>query len=172
MEVKELQRKYFAARHAEYVKENKKKGIDIRPVDFIKQPAFIYTRVTSHDHDDSIEKQTNQILEYCEVNNIEIIEHFCDNGVSDCDMENRPRFKLMIESLRPGFVVICTSISRLSCFPGQLLNIIKSIKNASSKLTIINYLGADMDTPTGKCLFTTTTMFVELQHQQGHQLLL
>ena len=131
----ELQRKFWKLKNMEHAEKRPETNVqeELMPI-FINQDqrqGFLYSRVSTSqqvEYGHSLEAQYSQMLNYCDSNNIQIIGNFKDAGISGGEMKNRPELLLMLESLRPKYVVVCSAISRLSRNTEQLLQITKIIQ--------------------------------------------
>ena len=64
-------------------------------------------------NDKEMEQQEERVAEYCRMNQLEIDECFCDNGVSGLTLE-REGLQKMLNTLKKGDVVIVNDVARLT----------------------------------------------------------
>lgn len=172
MNEEQLIMRFKALKNAEYFSENNDKDQLSQQIDHNKTPAFIYSRVSTQfqlsDNSHSLETQVAQMRNYCDTHNIQIIKHFEDAGISGYDMDNRPQLKLMLNSLKPGYVVICAAMSRLGRNASQLLEITEIIKKAKADLILLD-VNLDTSNPIGTAMFTFMAGMAQLERDQTSQ---
>ena len=112
----------------------------------------------------SLPHQERQLFDYCKMNKIQVIETFIDDGVSGGTLE-RPGLKKMLNSLNPGFVVVCSAVSRLSRNTDQLSTIYNTIHSKQCELILLD-VGMDTSTPFGQAIMKILGVFAELERNQ------
>lgn len=168
MNVEELQAKF-----CEYKKNHEKSTkpeafnyiepfIASLPLNNESRPGVLYSRISTNYQNDgfSLEHQEKAMIDYCEKNNIYIIEKYSE-VVSGGSME-RMELKRLLSSLKPGYCVICNAVSRLSRNLEDLLSINRQIKEKKSSLILLD-IGVDSSTPNGKLLISLIGSISEIE---------
>ena len=79
----------------------------------------------------SIEGQKQQLLEYCEAHNMQVIRFYIDEGISGKSIEGRHALNRLLEDAPKGYFqeVIAWKISRIARNVNELLYLIKELNN-------------------------------------------
>jgi DNA invertase Pin-like site-specific DNA recombinase len=170
----ELRHEFFKIKNEEYLKKNpgrkdiEKDLIPLVEINPNQKQAFLYTRCSTNFQvvdGYSLDQQDAQLTDYCNNHNIQIIQKFQDAGISGGDIVNRPGLNQMLNSLRPGYFVICSNVSRLSRSTEQLLSINKQIKAKKAELILMD-LDMDTSTPSGKLMLTVIASLATFEKDQ------
>lgn len=174
----ELRMKFFAIKNQEHIDKKGSQNIDasselipITPINYNQKQAFLYTRVSTMNQKNdgfSLEVQNAQLRKYCEDRNFQVLHLFEDGGLSGGEMKNRPQLLLMLSSLKPGYYVVCASLSRLSRNMEQLLHIVKLIQDAKAELILLD-LNIDTSTPVGRMSLLVMGSISEFERNQTRE---
>lgn len=74
--------------------------------------VYGYCRLALADEQE-MAQQRKYVADYCEANNLELDEYFCDNGASGNTI-NRDEFQMMFNKLKKGDIVITKDVARLT----------------------------------------------------------
>lgn len=130
--------------------------------------GFIYSRVSTVMQVDtgySLEYQDVSLSEYCQKNSIVVVEKFADKGISGGSM-NRPQLLKMLLSLKSGYVIVCSSVCRLSRSVDDLLKIYNLIKEKGAEIMIMD-IELDTRTPLGKILLLTMGRLSQIENEKS-----
>ncbi len=130
--------------------------------------GYLYSRVSTQyqaDKGHSLDHQDKQLTDYCEKNNIIILEKFSDEGISGRSIERRHSLVRMLENLKPNYVVVCSNCSRLSRDTQDLLDINKRIEKANASLIILD-IQLDTTTPIGRMILTLMSSLNQFEVEQ------
>lgn len=165
----DLCRKYRALKYAQNAEKNGLTQVELTMIEKNQIPAFCYSRVSTafqlSENSHSLETQVNNIQKYCELNNYCIVQHFEDAGISGGSIDNRPQLLLMLELLKPGYIVICASMSRLGRNVAQLLDITNRIRKAQADLVLLD-INLNTSTSAGAAMFTIMAAMSQLERDQ------
>lgn len=170
MSLDELQKKYFEEKTKKYNKLHSKKEESPLPLlsNSTQRYGVIYTRVSTNmqvETGHSLAAQQQILTEYCKNNNILIVNHYTDEGISGGTIEKREGLKKMLLELRPGFVVLCTAVSRLSRNTQQLLQIHEEINLKKGQLILLD-VNVDTQTPVGRLMLTLLAGYSQMEKEQ------
>jgi site-specific DNA recombinase len=129
--------------------------------------VYGYTRVSTDmqvKEGASLEAQYAEILKYCNYNNISLGKVFCDEGLSGGTLD-RPELTKMLGELRPGIVVVCKNLSRLSRSVKQFQEIFETIMSKGAHLVLLD-MGVDTTTGIGKLLLVISSGLAEFERNQ------
>lgn len=168
----ELMKKYFRSLNEDYIKKNKdtikdyeKNLIPNEQINYHLRHALLYTRVSTNmqvEEGFSLDAQDSQLTKYCDTHNIQIIGKFCDEGISGWTISKRPQLQALIKTLRPGYILICAALNRLSRNAKQLLEIYDVISNKQCEIILLD-LQLDTSSPAGKMMLTMMSSFAEYE---------
>ena len=108
-------------KNSENVSEQQK---EIRLTSEPKQ-GVIYVR-----HSNKDDYQETSLINYCQNNNIDIVDQFID----DSSDTNQPELQRMLHSLKPSMCVVCASMNRLSRNVKDVLKIFDTINKSNASL--------------------------------------
>lgn len=94
----------------------------------------------------STEHQYAIMEEYCQKNDIIILEKFNDLSISGKNISDRPALRDLLSKLDKNMVVICENVARLSRNTEDLMYIYKLIKSREAELVILD-ISLDSDGP-------------------------
>lgn len=112
----------------------------------------------------SLSHQEKQLADYCKSNKIQLLNTYSDDGISGGTM-NRPGLNKMLSDLRPGMVVVCSSVSRLSRNTDQLSTIYNTINERKCSLIVLD-VGVDTNSPIGQAIMKILGVFAEFERNQ------
>ena len=102
------------------------------------RPVFGYCRYsTQGQHETSIEKQKEYILEYAKQKELRTPEFFSDRAQTG-RTEKRPSFRQMLSRVRPGTIVIVHEITRFARETHVFLGMIRQIQKAGGTIEFVN----------------------------------
>ena len=169
---------YNSFKNAYKEKVNNNNTVVSNPKFLLQREAFMYTRVSLIIQKDkklagesiSLDHQDYQIKEYCEKNNITIVEKFVDASKSGKNIEDRPALCDMLNKLktRKNMVVICSQVSRLSRNAEDLLKINRKIQKRQATLIILD-LPLDPGSLQGEMLLGIMGTIVTLERKANNQ---
>jgi len=136
------------------------------PLNNESRPAVLYMRIsTQYQQNDgySLEHQDSTLTKYCLNNNLYIVDKFVE-VISGGTME-RPELQRMLESLKPGYCVVCNAVSRLSRNLEDLFEIDKRIKQSKATLILLD-IAVDTSTTNGKLILTMMGSVSEIERAQ------
>jgi site-specific DNA recombinase len=131
--------------------------------------AFLYVRTSTTDQKNSIENQERDLIEYCDMRGIMIVDKFIDFGKSGKDITERPEFKRMmklVEECDPENpvvdMVLCAKLDR---FARSILDLLVSVRTLNEKNIRFNTLTHEFETvsPTGKLLVGILALFADFE---------
>ena len=104
-----------------------------------RKKAYAYTRVSTMNQVDgfSLEGQINEIKKYCEYNNIEIVNHYSDEGKSGTNIKGRPSFQRMMMDIKEKKEVNYVIVWKLSRFG-------RNAQDTLNSLDILKKHGVDL----------------------------
>ena len=124
--------------------------------------GVIYSRVLTIQSNFSIYHQDAELTDYCQKNNIEIVGKFVDISTGG-DMD-RPELQKMLQSLKPGYCVICASVSRLARKLQDLLSICEKIKESGSSLIVLD-INFPISSPEGNFLLSINGSISDFEYE-------
>lgn len=98
--------------------------------------VYGYCRV-AFKSEEEMEQQCKMIEDYCKDNDMEVVEYFCDNGVSGLKME-RGGLQRMLNILQQGDVVIIKDVARLTRNMHQYMTLVRLIYKAGATLVVMD----------------------------------
>lgn len=101
----------------------------------------------------SLEAQRNSILEWCAYNGYQLINIYCDEGISGKTIKHRKQLEAALAAISKGMAFVTYSLTRLSRSTKDLLHIKDVIEDAQADLVFINEK-IDTTTPSGNVVFT------------------
>lgn len=116
----------------------------------------LYTRVSTDEqrrNGQSIEAQKEQLYEYCNNNDLNVLDYYEDNGFSGGTL-NRPAFQKLLKDLRPNEVVLTCRLDRLTRSTVDGLSVINEWNNKNIGVKCIHDLDIDTTTANGKLILT------------------
>lgn len=116
----------------------------------------LYTRVSTDEqrrNGQSIEAQKEQLYEYCDNNDLNVLEYYEDNGFSGGTL-NRPAFQKLLKDLRSGEVVLTCRLDRLTRSTVDGLSVINEWNDKNIGVKCIHDLDIDTTTANGKLILT------------------
>lgn len=116
----------------------------------------LYTRVSTDEqrrNGQSIEAQKEQLYEYCNNNNLNVLEYYEDNGFSGGTLK-RPAFQKLLKDLRSGEVVLTCRLDRLTRSTVDGLSVINTWNDKNIGVKCIHDLDIDTTTANGKLILT------------------
>ena len=140
--------------------------MDSIPLNADSRPCVLYMRIsTQYQKNDghSLDHQDSILTDYCKKNNLYIIEKFVE-VISGGTMD-RPELQRMLNSLKPGYCVVCNAVSRLSRNMDDLSEINKRIKKSKASLILLD-ISIDTSTPNGKMLLNMVGSVAEIERAQ------
>lgn len=149
-------------------KKNQKESNPLIPLAQGQRYGFIYSRVSTQyqaDKGHSLDHQDKQLSDYCERNNIIVLEKYCDEGISGTTIKHRHALGKMLSDLKPNYVVVCSTCSRLSRNTQDLLEIHKQVASANASLIILD-IQLDTNTPIGKMILTIMSSLGQFEVEQ------
>jgi site-specific DNA recombinase len=150
------------------LEHSKKTGVQaLPPLEGGMRYGYAYTRVSTimqAQDGFSLQHQERQLYEYCKLNKIQLLHTYVDDGVSGGTLD-RPDLTKMLNALQPGYVVVCSSVSRLSRNTDQLSTIYKTINAKQCELILLD-VGMDTSTPIGQAIMKILGVFAELERNQ------
>ena len=170
MEEQELQ-KIFNEGKKPNQKKKKNQNEYVAPLNSVainadSRPGFLYMRVSTnmqYETGFSLEQQESALIDHCNKNNIYIVDKFIE-AVSGGSME-RNELKRMLKSLKPGYCVLATSVSRLSRNIDDLIEINKIINKSKASLILLDIF-MDTSTANGKLLLMMLGTVSEIEREQ------
>lgn len=175
MNAEELQKIFQEGKISHQQQKNQKKNnidyvapllMNSIPLNAESRPAFIYMRVSTsmqYETGHSLAQQESALIDYCLKNNLYIVDKFVE-VISGGSME-REELKRMLRSLKPGYCVIATAVSRLSRNIEDLLEINKIIQKSKASLILLD-ISVDTSTTTGKILLAMLGSVSEMERKQ------
>lgn len=125
---------------------------------------YAYCR-ESIDLESGIKIQKETILNYCKINNFEILKWFIDNDSSA--YLYRPNYEKMMQSiLVPGNEasgIICSNLSRFGRSTNSVLSDKERLRTSNKELILIKE-NMDTTTPTGRLQFGIFVLFNDFEH--------
>lgn len=112
----------------------------------------------------SLDAQTAKIHQYCELYNHEVIEIFCDPGVSAKNM-NRPSLKKALEKVGEDEILMFHNLSRLTRRSRDLYNIVHEMETKGAHLVSINEQ-IDTTTAAGRMFFGLMAVLNQFESEQ------
>lgn len=116
----------------------------------------LYTRVSTDEqrrNGQSIEAQKEQLYEYCNNNDLNVLDYYEDNGFSGGTL-NRPAFQKLLKDLRPNEVVLTCRLDRLTRSTVDSLSVINEWNDKNIGVKCIHDLDIDTTTANGKLILT------------------
>lgn len=98
--------------------------------------VYAYCRVALKNKEE-MAQQCKMIGDYCNDNDLEVAEYFCDNGVSGLKFD-RDALQRLLRVLREGDIVVVKDYARLSRDIHQCMDITKAIYRAGAVPKVIN----------------------------------
>ncbi len=98
--------------------------------------VYGYCRVALK-NEEEMAQQCKMIGDYCKDNGLELVECYCDNGVSGLKLE-RDALQRMLRILREGDIVVVKDYARISRDMHQCMEITKAIYHAGAVPKVIN----------------------------------
>lgn len=140
-----------------------------KPLDTGK--VFVYLRVSTEEQAVSglgLEAQLAAVKLYCELNGLEIIDVFRDEGVSSTvPLAKRPAGAELLRRLkaREAGTVVTSKLDRMFRKTVEALHTLEQWDKAGVRTCFLNIGGLALDTatPTGKLMFTIMVAFAELE---------
>ncbi len=124
--------------------------------------AAIYARVSTADQ--HAEAQVNQILDYIEARDLELISEHIDNGISGSQSRRPALDALMAEARRREIdLVVVTKLDRLARSVKHLCDVAAELEALGVDLVVLDQ-AIDTSTPTGRLLFHTLAAVAEFEH--------
>ena len=132
-----------------------------------KKNAVAYIRVSTHLQVDgfSLEGQLEEIQTYCNRNNINLLRHYKDAGLSGTSTEERSDFQKMLNDISKDnniHSVIVWKLSRLSRSMSDLASTVSFLEKHSVNLICITQ-GIDTSNPMGKSFVYMSGIFAEME---------
>lgn len=127
----------------------------------------IYMRVSTEEQAKegySLQAQRRKLVAYCDARDWEIIQVYCDEGISGSSIEKRPQATLMLNDLKKGLFenILILKVDRLCRNTRNLLEIVDLCKAYNVRLNAVEE-SIDYTTPTGKMMLTILGSFAELE---------
>jgi DNA invertase Pin-like site-specific DNA recombinase len=98
--------------------------------------VYGYCRV-AFKSEENMAQQCKMIEDYCKSNGLELVECYCDNGVSGLKLD-RDALQMLLSVLREGDIVVVKDYARLSRDMHQCMDITESIYREGAVIKIIN----------------------------------
>ena len=118
-----------------------------------QQLAYGYSRVSTKEQEKggiSLETQSAKITDYCKSNNLKLVKIFTDS-VSGKNMDERPEFLALLQTVKDGDYIIFSDLSRLSRRASDSLNTLEKYDKVKFICLSPNI---DFSTVLGKLMFT------------------
>lgn len=129
----------------------------------MKTKAVIYARVSTKDQ--NCERQLNELKEYAERAQIELIDEFVDIGISGTKgREDRPELARMMKgaTARRFNKVLVWSLDRMGRSTQHLVNLSEELRELNIDLFILDQ-SIDTSTPHGRMFFTIVSSFAQFE---------
>ena len=127
----------------------------------------VYCRVSSSDQ--TIAPQLDALRAYAAARGLEVVEEFCDEGVSGAK-DRRPALdQMMVKARRREFdAVVCVKLDRLARSVRHLTNLAAEFEALGIDLICVDQQ-IDSSTPSGRFLFHTLGAVAELERDLIHE---
>lgn len=137
--------------------------------------AFLYTRVSlildkdqkKNGESNSLVQQDTQLTDYCQNNNLIILDKYSDPSIGGATIKKRPGLIKMLEELKRGIVVVVSTVSRLSRNTEDLLYINRTIMEKGAELIILD-LPVPASTPMGEMMLSLLGSLVTMERKQNN----
>lgn len=123
----------------------------------------IYSRVSMRDQ--NIETQRLMLREYCERNDLEIVDEYLDCGFSGKNDE-RPDFNRLLEDMRMGRIncIVVYKLDRIGRSLQHLLNLFAEFKNTGVEFISLSQQ-INTTTPEGRMFLKMLMVFAEYERE-------
>lgn len=127
------------------------------------QKVAIYTRISTNDMGQDIDRQIHECRRYCETMGYEIVSEYGDEGFARTT-RNRPALDKLIKDARQRKfnLVISDELSRFAGTPALLLNLLEELKLWNVNLVSVKE-GIDTSTPMGEMLATMLSAISKME---------
>ena len=125
--------------------------------------AAIYARVSTSNHGQDVGMQTRELRQFCEARGWQVAGEYLDEGVSGAK-DSRPELnRLMADSHRRRFDVVCVwRFDRFARSVSHLLRALETFKALGIEFVSLSEQ-VDTSTPTGRMIFTVLGAVAELE---------
>lgn len=131
--------------------------------------AVGYTRVSTDKQvldGFSLEVQSAKIKEYAQKNELNLVKIYSDEGISGSDMQIRPSFQQMLNSINDNDIVIVPSISRLGRKTLDMLATVKVLMDHKIKLLLLDMPELNPKNPFGAIQLQFLSTMAEWERTQ------
>ena len=127
------------------------------------QKVAIYTRISTNDMGQDIDRQIHECRRYCETMGYEIVNEYGDEGFARTT-RNRPALDKLIKDARQRKfkLVISDELSRFAGTPALLLNLVEELKLWNVNLVSVKE-GIDTSTPMGEMVATMLSAISKME---------
>ena len=134
--------------------------------------CYLYTRVSTDKQEEegySLPEQEARLKEYAEKHSMEVVETFCEKGVSGKNIEDRDEYKAMMKRLRVdadevGYVLV-TDITRFGRNLADTVNGIEDMQEVDAYLISVKE-NLDSSDPQNKAMIQMMAVWAEMERSR------